>query len=373
MWLEYIITDDDTKIKKYISHPKYKPNGRKNIGGSLPVDIPEPNWYADPTHRAKCVAGSFFDLCKGKKSDTRATKLDAFRMKKYYSYYIKQNRDKGLSWLMEHAMAPLDHMFDDHTLCSSSWCHRKRKGEGGTISPSERDDKGYYRSKMTDRSLYEVMKEKYKRYISHNYLAQCCHLYDTQVNEGMNKSVAKYVPKGTNFCTTASLITRVYIAAGIQLTGHHFFWAEIMKSLELTINPQTELYLLDLDRRKLGNFCRAHDFSYMAKRKKTEHDKIRAHLQQAKRDRERNATYTAMTGCEPHGDESQKVSGGLAAGVSAAGATAVGATAVGAAKNLCVYAKFGCCGARRHKTNRSKLCKFYGRNKIEILGETFLF
>ena len=88
--------------------------------------------------------------------------------------------------------------------------------------------------------MYEVMKQKYKHYISEEYLAQCCHLYDTQVNECMNRSIAKYVPKGTNFCTTTSLITRVYIAASIQLVGHHFFWEEIMKSLGLTITPQTE-------------------------------------------------------------------------------------------------------------------------------------
>ena len=24
-------------------------------------------------------------------------------------------------------MAPFNHMFDDHPLCSSSWCHKKRK------------------------------------------------------------------------------------------------------------------------------------------------------------------------------------------------------------------------------------------------------
>ena len=46
------------------------------------------------------MAGSFFDLCKGKRFATRAIKLDAFRMKKYYSYYIKQNQGKGTSWLM---------------------------------------------------------------------------------------------------------------------------------------------------------------------------------------------------------------------------------------------------------------------------------
>ena len=59
IWLEYVITDDDTKMKKYFNHPAYRPRGKKNIGGSLPADIPEPRWYADPTHRAKCVTGSF--------------------------------------------------------------------------------------------------------------------------------------------------------------------------------------------------------------------------------------------------------------------------------------------------------------------------
>ena len=77
IYLDYVITDDDTKMKKIISHPEYKDRGWKNHGGSLPLDIPEPNWFADPTHRAKCVAGAFFEMTKGPMSDTRATKLDA--------------------------------------------------------------------------------------------------------------------------------------------------------------------------------------------------------------------------------------------------------------------------------------------------------
>ena len=63
---------------------------RKN-GGSPPLDIPEPNWYANPIHQAKYVACTFFDLRKGPKSDTIATKLDLFHMKKYYLHYIEQN------------------------------------------------------------------------------------------------------------------------------------------------------------------------------------------------------------------------------------------------------------------------------------------
>ena len=67
IWLDYVITDDN---KKSICHPAYRPRGQKNIGGSLPIDIPGPNWCANPTHRAKCVAVSFFGLCKGKMSAT---------------------------------------------------------------------------------------------------------------------------------------------------------------------------------------------------------------------------------------------------------------------------------------------------------------
>ena len=132
-------------------------------------------------------------------------------------------------------MAPLNHLFDDHHLCNSSWCHRKSKSDGLKTSPSERDDKGYYRSKVTDALLYAAMKEKYVKYISIEYLTQCCHIYDTQLNEGMNRSVCKYVQKGTNFCRTTSLITRVHVAAGIHLVGNHFFWVTIMRLLNLSI------------------------------------------------------------------------------------------------------------------------------------------
>ena len=64
--MEYVVTDDGTKMKKYISHQKYKPNGEKSSGGSLPGDISVPKWYEDPTHRDKCVVGAFYELTKGK-------------------------------------------------------------------------------------------------------------------------------------------------------------------------------------------------------------------------------------------------------------------------------------------------------------------
>lgn len=55
-------------------------------------------------------------------------------------------------------------------------------------------------------------------------------MYGTQFNEGMNQSVsvAKYVPKGTNFCGTNFLTNQVFMAADVQLVGNHSYWVKVM-------------------------------------------------------------------------------------------------------------------------------------------------
>ena len=45
----------------------------------------------------------------------------------YYGWFIKQNRDKDIDWLERHIMSPLEHLFNDHTLCSTNWCPVKQK------------------------------------------------------------------------------------------------------------------------------------------------------------------------------------------------------------------------------------------------------
>ena len=67
------------------------------------------------------------------------------------------------------------------------------------------------------------MKERYAKYITYDFLKQCRHELDTQMNEGMDNSVVYYARKGQNYSATSSLETRVYIAAGVQLISYHFF------------------------------------------------------------------------------------------------------------------------------------------------------
>ena len=42
VYFEYIVSDDDSTMRKYLAHPDKKPAGRKNIGRYLPKEIPVP-------------------------------------------------------------------------------------------------------------------------------------------------------------------------------------------------------------------------------------------------------------------------------------------------------------------------------------------
>lgn len=82
-----------------------------------------------------------------------------------------------------------------------------QKLKGSVTISSNGYDKVYYWSKITDGTLFVSMKNKYDRYIIVEFLTQCCHICNTQLNEGMKQIVIKYTPECTNYCQTNSLIT----------------------------------------------------------------------------------------------------------------------------------------------------------------------
>ena len=94
IYYEWIVSDDDNKMKKYLTHPQTRPTGKKHIGGRLHIIIPKPKWFADPTHRSKCVAGAFFYLVKVNK---KMTKLDALRLKNTIPILLKRIEQKRWS------------------------------------------------------------------------------------------------------------------------------------------------------------------------------------------------------------------------------------------------------------------------------------
>ena len=157
----------------------------------------------------------------------------------------------------------------------------------------------------------------------------------------MNNSIASYANKGRHYGGTSSLLTRVLVAAGVHLVGHHHLWTSILTLLEVHIPYQLNLQLLTMDKERAVRFHRDHDYQYKKRRKRLEHDKFRQEYIAHQKDVARNATYQSCTRCE--GGGSPEVT------------------------STCVHAKFGCKGKNKHKTERSKHCD-YNKNKLGTLS-----
>ena len=118
----HIIADDDSSMRSLLRHATM--NHRK---GALPLELPEPEWLADPTHRTKVMAKPFFALASLGKSESMCTKVDATRIKQWWGYMIKYYRSYPLEVVRKAAKSVLEHLFDNHEYCDVKWCKPLRE------------------------------------------------------------------------------------------------------------------------------------------------------------------------------------------------------------------------------------------------------
>ena len=64
-------------------------------------------------------------------------------------------------------------------------------------------------------------------------------MFDTQQNEAMNTSIAKYSPKTKTHGMTISLTNRVMIAIGILNLGASLFWINVYSALNISMVPES--------------------------------------------------------------------------------------------------------------------------------------
>ena len=112
-----IFNEDNTSMMKHLIHPVIRPINKTTLGDYLPKEINVPQWFIDLIYRTKCIICTFFEIVKSIKS---MKKLDALRLKKYYSYYIKMKRKKSAEDIRKNSMSILDQMSDDHFICASN-------------------------------------------------------------------------------------------------------------------------------------------------------------------------------------------------------------------------------------------------------------
>ena len=88
---------------------------------------------------------------------------------------------------------------------------------------TQRRQQGYYRSKHIHTNAYVLICQSFQPYLTPSNLSMLHHRWSAHANEELNKSVSAYAPKDRTFSSTKYLITRVPIAAGVQVTGYHDF------------------------------------------------------------------------------------------------------------------------------------------------------
>ena len=77
--MKAIVVDDDSSMRLLLKHSVNNPKGK------LPLEIPEPEWLANPSHRAKVVVKHFCALAQLPKSASTFTNVDAIQLKAYIS------------------------------------------------------------------------------------------------------------------------------------------------------------------------------------------------------------------------------------------------------------------------------------------------
>lgn len=113
LFIENIISDDDSTMRLHCTNIT---NGVK-----LQNNVLQPSFSADPNHRRKVTAKPIFVMIYTTKDLNICKKLDALRIKRYTRYYIRQNRTKPLPVFIDNVKAPVEHLFNDHTWCDTSW------------------------------------------------------------------------------------------------------------------------------------------------------------------------------------------------------------------------------------------------------------
>ena len=112
-----LVTDDDSTLRSHC-----KTSGE---GGKLAETTPTPRFLTDPGHRIKVIGKALFGLVTKTKNIDEVRTVDVLRLKKYFSFYISQNKHKSFDEFKRNIRSPIEHLFGDHTYCDSSWCWAK--------------------------------------------------------------------------------------------------------------------------------------------------------------------------------------------------------------------------------------------------------
>ena len=129
----------------------------------------------------------------------------------------------------------VEHLFNHHEYCDEKWCQPKLNAR---LKRKEEGSQSHYRCKEKDKELYTQIWKAYRPFTTPTRLKESLHDFDTQKNEAMNASIAKYAPKTKTYGMTISLTNRVMIARGINNKGQRNIGTMYTKNLISRWHPK---------------------------------------------------------------------------------------------------------------------------------------
>ena len=145
LYIEHLVSDDDSSMRSLLVH-----KSSDNDKGGLPATIPAITFFADPTHRIKVMAKPAYSKVTDTKDPKKCKKHDANRLKKYIGCYIAKSKNLPLEEFCLKARAPVEHLFNCHEWCDSSWCWAKELSDKAFNDiMSKRDSDGQLNDHIT--------------------------------------------------------------------------------------------------------------------------------------------------------------------------------------------------------------------------------
>ena len=114
------------------------------------------------------------------------------------------------------------------------------------------------------------MSKQFGKYVTDKKLKECCHEYDTNINESLNNIVSKYAPKNRHNSKSIDLHIHLYLTIGIYLVGHHYVWKATLEDLHVPKSSQEEKGWIVKDVTKVKMYGYEHKVESKSKRKTKE-------------------------------------------------------------------------------------------------------
>lgn len=302
VWVHTVITDDDSTTRAALHHSLNdlmekklmtklewpKNNGAYKLdNGKLPLDVPEPKMFlADPSHRKKVYSGYMYKIA----TDTKIkgfSKNDAKNLKDNFGYAQSQHVDDDVPTFSKRFVAAIEHVFNKHDNCDSSWCEYHN-------NQHLTETKGKERYKDVSFPCYKHVREVHDKLTTYEKLSQVHHSFNTQKNESLNRSVAKQAPKTITFCKTNSLKGRVAFVVCVASIGYEATVERFCSILQIAFPESIRQTWKELDYRK--NFKRKYDNTPLVKRRRTRVSRESMKQQRLEENTSKKAGYYYQSG-----------------------------------------------------------------------------